>query len=92
MISPLSHAMSTNLVNPCLLNVILSVYMIFRVEICFGSLKLEVFEGNGCFTRFYLSWPAGHAICRHGDKLKNRKHTFLPFCRQGGKCVATATS
>jgi hypothetical protein len=69
MISPLPHAMSTNLVNPCLLNVILSVYVIFRVEICIGSLKLEVFEENGCFTRSVLSWPAGHAICRYGDKL-----------------------
>jgi hypothetical protein len=77
MISPLPHAMSTNLVNPCLLNVILNVYVIFRVEICIGSLKLEVFEENGCFTHFVLSWPVGHAICRHGDKLKIEN---IPFC------------
>jgi hypothetical protein len=42
----LFHVMFINLVNPCFLNVVLSMYMIIRVEICIGSLKLEVFEEN----------------------------------------------
>jgi hypothetical protein len=61
--------MLINLVNTCHLNVIVSVYMIFRLEIRIGSFDLEVFRENCCFTRSVLSWLAGHAICRHGEKL-----------------------
>jgi hypothetical protein len=76
MILPLFHAMFINLVNSCFLNVVSSMYMIIRVEICIRSLKLEVFEENCCFTRSVLSWPAKHAICRRGGKLKTESMFF----------------
>jgi hypothetical protein len=50
--SLLSHAMSTNLVNSCILNVVLSVHMIIRVDICIESLNLKVFGKKMLFSHF----------------------------------------
>ena len=71
--------MLINFVNTCHLNVIVSVYMIFRLEICIGSFDLEVFSENCCFTRYVLSWLAGHAKCHHGGKLATES-TFSCWC------------
>jgi len=63
------HAMLISFANTFHLKVLHNFSVFFHVKICIGSLGLEVFRENCCFTHSVMSWLAGHAICRHGGKL-----------------------